>query len=639
MPPSSLQPPVSSALARVNVADRLSAIAARMPDAVAVAHPGRGDVAGKSSYATCTFRELDADATALARGLADLGVRPEHRLVLLVPPSVAFVKLVFALLRSGATSVLVDPGMGRKHLVNCLSAAEPDGFVAVSRAQAVRTVLRRRFPNARFNVTVGRRWFWGGATMRQLEARGHRSAATLPETSADDPAAIIFTSGSTGPPKGVLYTHRMFDAQVAEIQRQYDLQPGGADLACFALFGLFNSAMGVTTVFPNMDFSRPASANPRKLLAAASDWRVTQAFASPAVWDNLSRHCEQNGERIPTLRKVFSCGAPVQAEVILRTLEHVAAPGAQMHTPYGATEALPVSTIEAREILGETAAATSKGAGVCVGRKFDSIEWRVIAITDEPIKRIDDAKELPAGEIGELIVCGAQVSPAYMIPPAPSPWRGGLGRGDEAGTRVAHPSLTLPLKGRGPEDPDSPNSLAKIPDGATVWHRMGDVGYLDAKGRFWYCGRKSHRVETATSTLFTECVEATFNQHPDIERAALVRLGRVGEQAPVVAVVFRDHCDVSRTAGRGAFQDFDEVARRAMPNERIADWVDFPGFPVDVRHNAKIDREHLRAMIIDCVFLTPDLFPPEIVRAAQHDYRFMAKDVVVLPPRESREQG
>jgi acyl-CoA synthetase (AMP-forming)/AMP-acid ligase II len=250
MPPSGLNPPPSSLAPRVNVADRLADIAARMPDAVAVAHPGRGDVAGTNSYATCTFRELDDDATALARRLVDLGVRPGHRLVLLVPPTVAFVKLVFALLRSGATTVLVDPGMGRKHLVNCLAATEPDGFVAVSRAQAVRTVLRRRFPTARFNVTVGRRWFWGGATFRRLLERGRQSAATLPATHADDLAAIIFTSGSTGPPKGVLYAHRMFDAQVAAIQQQYDLQPGGADLACFALFGLFNSAMGVTTVFP-----------------------------------------------------------------------------------------------------------------------------------------------------------------------------------------------------------------------------------------------------------------------------------------------------------------------------------------------------------------------------------------------------
>ncbi|MGI9427323.1 MAG: AMP-binding protein, partial [Bythopirellula sp.] len=398
---------------RVNVADRLTAVAQNCPDAIAVAAPGHGDVAGKNSYSTCTFAELERDASALARGLVELGVRPGTRLVLLVKPGSALVKLVFALLRSGATTVLIDPGMGRKHLVNCLAAVEPHGFVAISSAQAVRSLLRRRFPAAQLNVTVGRRWFWGGATYDQVLRRGQRSTSELPETHASDPAAIIYTSGSTGPPKGVLYTHEMFNTQVTEIGGHYDIRPGGFDLACFPLFGLFNSALGVTTVFPDMDFSRPASADPKKLLSAASDWQVTQAFASPAVWDKLSSYCAEQGEKIPTLRKVFSCGAPVPAQVLQRTLACVSA-RAEMHTPYGATESLPIASIEAAEVLGETAQKTDEGAGVCVGRKFGTVDWQIIRITDEPIASIEECELLPAGEIGELIVRGRQVSPEYV---------------------------------------------------------------------------------------------------------------------------------------------------------------------------------------------------------------------------------
>jgi olefin beta-lactone synthetase len=583
---------------RINVADRLSQAAAAAPDRVAVV------ACNKRGSRQVTFGQLDADATAIARGLVAAGIRPDTRLVLLVPPSPEFVTLVFALLRSGATTILIDPGMGRKHLVDCLAATESEGFVAVSRAQAVRTMLSRRFPQAKLNVTVGRRWFWGGPTYKQLIARGLPSAAELPTTHADDPAAIIFTSGSTGPPKGVLYTHRMFETQVAEIQRAYDLQPGGVDLACFALFGLFNAAMGVTTVFPEMDFSRPASADPRKLLAAANQWQVTQAFASPAVWDKLSRHCEQTGESIPTLRKIFSCGAPVHADVLRRTLACVADPGAQMHTPYGATEALPISTIEAREILGETAAATSKGAGVCVGRKFDSIHWRVIRIADEPIANIDDVEELPTGDIGELIVSGPQVTPCYMIPQAPSPRRGGLGRGaprvDDPLARP-HPSLTLPIKGREPEKPLSGNVLAKIADGDRVWHRMGDVGYLDAQGRFWYCGRKSHRVETGASSCFSAPYEEVFNAHPRVKRSALVGFGRFGAAKPVLIVELVDgdpgrsssHADADLVAGLKKLKDA-HLSQNAT--QRLVD-IDHvlvhPNLPVDVRHNSKINREKL----------------------------------------------
>jgi acyl-CoA synthetase (AMP-forming)/AMP-acid ligase II len=628
---------------RVNVADRLTAAAAG-------AAPRQQAVIGrlKRTERTLTFAQLESDATALAHGLVGLGVRPGTRLALLVPPSPEFVALVFALLRSGATTILIDPGMGKKHLVDCLAAAEPEGFVAISKAQAVRTVLKRRFPHAKLNVTVGRRWFWGGVTYKQLLEQGRalikatgsaggqhtggrrpeesppaEPVAYMPTTRADDPAAIIFTSGSTGPPKGVLYTHRMFDAQASEIQRAYDIQPGGTDLACFALFGLFNAAWGVTTVFPDIDFSRPASADPLELLAAANLHRVTQAFASPAIWDKLSRHCEASGIGIPSLRKVFSCGAPVRADVVARTLKHVVAPGAEIHTPYGATEALPVATIEAQEILRETAALTSKGAGVCVGRRFDSIDWRVIRITDDPIADIGAAGDLPAGEIGELVVRGPQVSPQYQTHPAPSPWMGGLGRGAEAGTSCTHASPSLreryhlrsgdfrspvlgapvPLKGREPESFESANALAKITDGATMWHRMGDVGYLDDQNRFWYCGRKSHRVDSQGSSYFSVPLEEIFNAHPRVRRSALVGCGPASDATPylIVELVADDPAqDAARADDKfvvelRTIRDAHALSNEAVRLLTLDPVLIHPKMPVDVRHNAKINREELAA--------------------------------------------
>jgi acyl-CoA synthetase (AMP-forming)/AMP-acid ligase II len=535
----------------------------------------------RSSYEHCEAN----DAAALARGLIDLGVRAECQLVLLVKPGIAFVKLVFALLRTGTTMVLVDPGMGRKHLVNCLAASQPDGFIAISAAQAARVAYHRRFPKARLNVTVGRRWFWGGANYEKLIETGRRSGATLPDTFADDRAAIIFTSGSTGPPKGVLYTHRMFDTQASEIQRAYDLQPGGVDLACFALFALFNSVMGVTTVLPEMDFSRPASADPKKLLAAANRWQVTQAFASPAVWDKLSRHCIASGERIPSLRKVFSCGAPVPASVLERTLQ-VVHTQAEMHTPYGATEALPVATIESTEVLGQTAARTVEGAGVCVGRKFDTIDWRVIRITDESILTIDETEELAFGEIGELVVRGPQVSPAYMD----AVWTG----------RLRDQSEAVPTVHTAKRDA---NALAKIRDGERVWHRMGDVGYLDDQGRFWYCGRKSQRVRTRNGPLFSAPVEEVFNELPGVRKSALVGVGPEDDQEPVVIV------ETEQSIQSGPPKNADQLGMvdhwHEMEPRLKSLWYAPEGYvplrailfhahlPVDVRHNSKINREQL----------------------------------------------
>ncbi len=397
--------------------------------------------------------------------------------------------------------------------------------------------------------------------MQQLRSLGDKpsSPSANADTQADDPAAIIFTSGSTGPAKGVLYTHRMFDTQVSEIQRAYRLNAGGVDLSCFPLFALFNSAMGVTTVLPEMNFSRPASADPAKIVRAANDWRATQAFASPAVWRVVAKHCGKYALRIPSLRQIFSCGAPVPAKVLRSTLA-IAGDGAQMHTPYGATECLPIATIEAAEVIAETAPQTDQGAGVCVGRKFDSIEWRIIRITDNPIGTIQESEELPIGEIGELIVRGPQVSPTYV-------------------TRT-EVNATAKIA-------DSQSAIRNPQSEFNSWHRTGDVGYFDAQGRFWYCGRKSQRVVTAEGPLFTECVESVVNLESDVERSALVGIGPRGQQSPVIVV---------ERSGKRIVPGTPPILERVQSKQQtrqIRAILYCNRLPVDIRHNAKINREKL----------------------------------------------
>jgi olefin beta-lactone synthetase len=575
-----------------------------MPDAVAVAEPLRYDVQGKRQYRHVTFRQLDEDSDRIAAGLHEIGVQPGTRLALLVRPSIDFISLVLGLFKSGAVAILIDPGMGRRNLIGCLAEAEPEGFIAIPAAQAVRWLLRRRFPEARFNVTVGRRWFWDGITLEQLRSRGEREKAegggrkaeeanggqesetpnfqtfsSPNQTKPDDPAAIIFTTGSTGPPKGVLYSHRNFNAQIDQIRDFYDIRPGEVDLPCFPLFGLFNCVMGVTTVIPDMDPSRPAQVDPLKIIEAVNDWRPTQAFGSPAIWDRVSRYCESHGARLPTIRRVLSAGAPVSADVLRRTRACIH-PEGEVHTPYGATESLPVASNSASEVLGDcpnfrlsengtvpfdartepttgTAAKTRSGAGVCVGRRFRDIRWKVIRIVDGPIRSIDDIEELPLGEIGELIVCGPQVTRAYV-------------------TRTQW------------------NALSKIADGAHVWHRIGDSGYLDQDDRFWFCGRVAHRVLTSDGPMYPVCCEAIFNEHPAVRRGALVGVGPKDRQRPVIVLEPHRGCMPKGTKRREAFLgEIRELGAANPLTARIATFLLHRSFPVDIRHNAKIFREKL----------------------------------------------
>jgi acyl-CoA synthetase (AMP-forming)/AMP-acid ligase II len=541
----------------LNIASTLRATAERFPDQSAIIVPHQRT--GSGEVARITFRELDETTDRLARGLKHMGIEPSHRLVLMVRPGIEFIALTFALFKAGAVVVLIDPGMGARRVFRCLDQVEPDGFVAIPPVQAMRLLFLRRFVRARFNVTVGRRWFWGGATYRRLLASQpgvdiSDSPGQIAPTRATDPAAIIFTSGSTGPAKGVVYEHGMFAAQVAALRDHYGIQPGGSDLPGLPLFALFNAAMGVTTVIPDMDPTRPAQVDPGKIVEAIQGWDVTQGFGSPAIWNQVGRYCQMHEIGFPSLQRVFSAGAPVPVDVLARMKSTLVGAGAEMHTPYGATEALPVASITAREVLARTAEKTRLGAGTCVGRPLPTIRLKIVELTDGPIVDLTGVRELPSGQIGEIIVQGDVVTREYFRRP-------------------------------------QANAAAKIPDGDTFWHRMGDVGYLDEQGALWFCGRKSQIVETEAGRMYTDCVEPIFNAHPCVARCALIGVGAKPRQCPVIVVELE-----SGYPGRILALELRKFALRHAHTSMIEKFLFYRGsLPVDVRHNTKINREQLAA--------------------------------------------
>lgn len=540
----------------VNVARRLTETAQRDPAGRAVVFPRDRDEHGRRKYEVVTFAQLDRESDRLARGLRKMGVEKGTRLALMVRPSVEFVALAFALFKAGAVAILIDPGMGRKHLLKCLDEAEPEGFIAIPLVHAVRTALLGRYPKAKHNVTVGRKLpLWDGITYQELLGEAW-SGPVISDTLAEDPAAIIFTTGSTGPPKGVLYRHRCFDAQVDELRAVYDIRPGEVNLPGFPLFTLFDAALGVTTVVPDMDPTRPARVEPGLFVEAILDWEATQAFGSPAIWNRVGTWCAKYKITLPSLRRVLSAGAPVPPRV-LKTMRSCLPADAKMFTPYGATESLPVASIESRTVLEETSLRSSEGAGTCVGKRFPGIEWKVIRIVPSPIATLAQAEELRPGEIGELIVSGSVVTDAYF------------------------------------RRPDA-TALAKIQDGGRVWHRMGDAGWLDDQDRFWFCGRIAHIVSTADGPRYSVPCEAVFNEHPRVYRTALVGVGPAGRRKPVLVVEPHPGQGPKDDADRKAFIAELKALGAQRPHTGVVDTFLFhPSFPVDVRHNAKIFREKL----------------------------------------------
>lgn len=530
-----------------NIASHLPAMARRHPHLRAVVQPVGRDAAGRVAWSHLTFAQLDARSDAIAHGFERLGIRRGTKTVLLVKPSLDFFALTFALFKVGAVIVLIDPGIGRRALTKCLGEVEPEAFVGIPAAHVARLLFPKPFRKVRACITVGRRLFWGGATLEEVIASAPATPYEMAPTAPDELAAILFTSGSTGIPKGAVYTHGIFDSQVRLIRSTYGIEPGEIDLPTFPPFALFDPALGMTAILPDMDARFPARADPSKLLEAIDDHGVTNMFGSPALLDRLSRHCVATGRKLPTLRRILSAGAPVRPDVLARTAS-LLGQGAQVFTPFGATESLPVCSIGSDEALQHALPRTQAGDGICVGRPVDEMQVRIIRITDEPIAHWSDDLLVPDGTVGEITAKGPVVTPEYFARPVQT-------------------------------------ALAKIRDGDAIVHRMGDLGWRDPDGRLWMCGRKTHRVETDQGLLFSTQVEEIFNTHPRVLRTALV-----GVKREAVLVIEKE----AGASTAGLIEELRELGQQHARTATVQRFLLHDGaFPVDPRHNAKIEREKL----------------------------------------------
>ena len=494
-----------------------------------IASPGRQntlaiyDGADKSSV---KFSELDSRVASFAQGLIQQGVQAGDRVAVLVPPSIDLIALVYACWRIGAITVIADRGLGIKGLGRAVKSSRVQHVVGVRAAVVAARTLR----------WAARATFIDLKSLQNSMQLEGLSQLALAEPVANDLAAILFTSGATGPAKGVRYTHGQLGAQRDVLQAMYNITDTDSFVAAFAPFALFGPALGITTGLADMDVTSPATLTAQALDVACRATEATMVFASPAALANVLKTSTTNLSSLKQVRLVMSAGAPVPIET-LRQMTRLC-PQAEMHTPYGMTEVLPVAdlSLEQREAVGE-------GAGVCVGKPVNKCHVKIVAVDG-------GVTELPHGETGEVVVS--------------APWMS-----------LGYNRLWL-----------TQQKARFVSDGLT-WHRTGDVGHLDSEGHVWIEGRVVHMIHTAQGSITPVPLETVCETISGVQRAAAVGIGEPGIQQIVIVLETDEKNENVASAALTA-----QVRQALGLVDVVAVW-ETKKLPVDIRHNSKIDRTAL----------------------------------------------
>ena len=488
-----------------------------------------------SAQESVTFGEFSARVATYAQELHRQGVQRGQRVAVLVPPSIDLIAVVYAAWRIGAVTVIADRGLGLRGLGNAVRSARVQHVVGPQKALLAARALRCA-PHATF------------IALNELQsAKKLESLAELyvQQPQPQDLAAVLFTSGATGPAKGVRYTHQQLCAQRDALQKLYSITRTDRFVAAFAPFALYGPALGICTGLAKMDVTAPRTLTAQALNEACENIQATMVFASPAALANvLATAPAVNTVALSKVRLVMSAGAPVPIET-LRAMKTLC-PQTELHTPYGMTELLPLADISlaVREDIGSDQLGSG---GVCVGAAVEGCDVVVAAPGAG-----QEVVPLAAGITGEILASAPWMSDGY--------------------DRLWHTQTAArPVR----------------PGAARTWHRTGDVGHLDIAGNIWVEGRVVHVIHAVDGAITPVPLEIATEEVPEVLRAAAVGVGPHGVAQVVVVVE-----TTNGNEGEASPELTAKVRLAVGPQKIAAVWV-VKELPVDIRHNAKIDRTAL----------------------------------------------
>jgi long-chain acyl-CoA synthetase len=441
--PADIEPDHPSALAM------FEAIVRRAPDGIAIHY----------FDSARTNVSLDERADAFAAALGERGVARGDRVALYLQNVPEFVVGVLAAWKLGAIAVPVNPMLKEREVRTLLEDCQPVALVTLG--SLWEEVARAAVADTSVRVVVT------DDQVGELVREHAGQAPPDPGLRPDDVAFLTYTSGTTGPPKGAMNTHGNV---VFSSQTYRDWVGVGGDDVILGAAPLFHITGLVAHIGLSLLTGAPLVLDHRfdagRALELIERHRVTYTTGAITVFIALMDAAEARERDTSSLRTIVSGGAPI-APATVEAFENRF--GIYIHNIYGLTETTSPShcvPIGSRAPVDPASGALSVGVPVY---------GTVVRVVD------DDGRDLPAGEVGELVTSGPQVVPGYWARPE--------------------------------------ESERAIPGGAL---HTGDVGFMDADGWFYVVDRKKDQINAAGFKVWPREVEDVLYGHPAVREAAVV---------------------------------------------------------------------------------------------------------------------
>ncbi len=513
-----------------------------------------------------TFFELEDRIAKFAKGLLEIGIQKGDRVIIFLPMSVHMYTAMFAVQRIGAIAVFLDSWARSHHLGASAECVQPKAMISFEAAFK----LVDQVPE--FYAMPLRILFGPGEKFTHRYQDLFKSTRSeIASVESEFTGLITFTTGSTGKPKGANRTHRFLVAQHFALTHVIPYFQTDLDMPAFPIFSLNSLATGVTTILPAINLAQPSPTDSAILASQILSQKITCTTLSPSMLVGLAQLCAEKNIQLSGLRRVVTGGAAISKDDV-RAFYKIA-PQTELWILYGSTEAEPMAHIEGREMLhehkvtGQAADTEIVESGVNVGEISEDIDYKLIHIHNGPLEeKITDwsKMEVAAGEVGEFICTGDHVCRDYY------------------------------------NNPEAFKSTKILGSDNRVWHRTGDLVYVDQKKNLWIVGRVNNAIERNGAYYFPVQAEVLLKRLPFTGRCAFLGLPSVQSehnQETCVAIEFKDSIDPLKFDYQNAKDQIQKVFKK---NNIPVDQIKFvKKIPMDPRHHSKVEYATLRKSLLE----------------------------------------